>query len=58
MENMRPTEFNACFGENAEGDSNDANADTAKVILDGNYDHLSQLKLDKNVDKTQLKWKL
>ena len=58
VEIMHPTEFNAYFGENADGDSNYANANTEEVNLDDNYDQLSQLKVNKNVDKAWLKRKL
>ena len=52
--------FNACFGENVEENFNYANADVAaeEVNLDDNYYHLSQLRVDKNVNESRLKQKL
>ena len=38
--------------------SNDADLDTEEVNLDDNYDHLLQLRVDKNVIEVRLKQKL
>ena len=47
VENMRQSEFHGCVGENVEENSNDINEDEEKVYLDDNYDHLSQLRVNK-----------
>ena len=54
MENMRQEEFQACFGENVEENSNDSNEGKEEVDLDDNYDHLSQLRVNKKVNKVLL----
>ena len=51
MENMHQEEFQACIGENMEENSNNANEGEEEVDLDDNYDHLSQLRVNKKVDE-------
>ena len=58
VENMHQEEFQACFGEKMEKNSNNANEDEEEVGLDDNYDYLSQLRVNKKVDKVRAKRKL
>ena len=53
MENIRQSEFHACFGENV--DQNCNAADEEEVNLDGNYDHFSQLRANKKVNEVRHK---
>ena len=41
MENMCQEEFQACFSENVEKNSNNVDKDEEEVDLDNNYDRLS-----------------
>ena len=51
VENRRQSKFYGCVGENMEENSNYADEDKEKVDLDDNYDHLSQLRVNKKFDK-------
>ena len=53
---MRQKEFQTCFGKNMEENSNDAYANREEVNFVDNYDHLSQLRVNKKVDEVQSKW--
>ena len=51
---MRPQEFDICFGEYVEDNSNDAETEV-NVDNNYNYNHLSQLKVNKNVHEARFK---
>ena len=55
---MRQSEFHGCVGENMEENSNDVDEDEEEVDLDDNYYHLSQLRVNKKVNKVRSKGKL
>ena len=58
MENTPKSEFHGCVGENVEENFNAADEDEEEVDLDDNYDHFSQLRVNKNVDEVRGKQKL
>ena len=51
VKNMCQLEFYGCVGEKVEENSNAADEHEEKVDLDDNYDHLSQLRVNKKVDE-------
>ena len=48
---MRQSEFHGCVSKNVEENCNSADEHEEEVDLDNNYDHFSQLKVNKKVDK-------
>ena len=55
---MHQSEFHGCAGENVEESSNVVDEDKEEVDLDDNYDHLSQLRVNKKVNEVRGKRKL
>ena len=51
VQNICQAEFQACFSEYIKENSNDVDEDKEEVNLDDNYNHLSQLRVNKKVDK-------
>ena len=51
VENMRQSKFHGCIGENVEENRNAVDEHEEEVDIDDNYDHLSQLRVNKKVDK-------
>ena len=48
---MHQLEFHGWIGENVEENSNTVNEDKEEVDLDDNYNHLSQLRVNKKFDE-------
>ena len=48
---MRQSEFHGYVSQNVEKNSNDADEDEEEVDLDNNYNCLSQLRVNKKVDR-------